>query len=225
MLTFALDPTDARVYVDDTASNMDYFCPTCGSPVIPRKGEVRRHHFAHKGGGSCADGWSRSYDNSEWHHLWQERFPRENQEITLTLGEVRHRADVLTETTVVDFQRSALTPEQFNERNTFYQDLDYKVVWLYDLRDAFREGALREEPHKDAGLRFSWGNPRKAFRAYDLERGNVDLFLQLRGEGDGPCIVRPEDVSPNGFETCPSYIKWCHLIYEGQGRLPFGAGR
>ena len=225
MLTFALDPTDARVYVDDTASNMDYFCPTCGSPVIPRKGEVRRHHFAHKGGGPCADGWSRSYDDSEWHHLWQERFPRENQEITLTLGEVRHRADVLTETTVVEFQRSALTPEQFNERNTFYQDLGYKVVWLYDLRDAFREGALREEPHKDAGLRFSWGNPRKAFRAYDLERGNVDLFLQLRDEGDGPCIVRPEDVSPNGFETCPSYIKWCHLIYEGQGRLPFGAGR
>ena len=98
-----------------------------------------------------------------------------------------------------------LTPEQFNERNTFYQDLGYKVVWLYDLRDAFREGALREEPHKDAGLRFSWGNPRKAFRAYDLERGNVDLFLQLRDEGDGPYIVRPEDVSPNGFETCPSY--------------------
>ena len=209
MLTFSLDPTDVRVYVDDTASNMDYFCPTCGSPVIPRKGEVRRHHFAHKGGGSCADGWSRSYDDSEWHHLWQERFPRENQEITLTLGEVRHRADVLTETTVVEFQRSALTPEQFNDRNTFYQDLGYKVVWLYDLRDAFREGALREEPHKDAGLRFSWDNPRKAFRAYDLERGNVDLFLQLRDEGDGPCIVRPEDVSPNGFETCPSYT----LVY------------
>lgn len=106
MLTFALDPTDARVYVDDTASNMDYFCPTCGSPVIPRKGEVRRHHFAHKGGGSCADGWSRSYDDSEWHHLWQERFPRENQEITLALGEVRHRADVLIETTVVEYQRN-----------------------------------------------------------------------------------------------------------------------
>ena len=65
MLTFTPNPTDARVYVDDTASNMDYFCPTCGSPVIPRKGEVRRHHFAHKGGGSCADGWSRSYDDSE----------------------------------------------------------------------------------------------------------------------------------------------------------------
>ena len=201
MLTFALDPKDVRVHVDDTASNMDYFCPTCGSPVIPRKGEVRRHHFAHKGGGSCADGWSRSYDDSEWHHLWQERFPKENQEVTLTLGQVRHRADVLAGTTVVEFQRSTLTPEQFNDRNTFYQNLGYKVVWLYDLRDTFREGGMRKEPHEDGGLLFSWDNPRKAFRAYNLKHGNVDLFLQLREEDDGPCIIRPEDVSTTGFES------------------------
>lgn len=156
MLTFALGPKDVRVHVDDMASNMDYFCPTCGSPVIPRKGEVRRHHFAHKGGGSCADGWSRSYDDSEWHHLWQERFPKENQEVTLTLGQIRHRADVLAGTTVVEFQRSTLTPEQFNDRNTFYQDLGYKIVWLYDLRDTFREGGMCKEPREDGGLLFSW---------------------------------------------------------------------
>lgn len=201
MLTFALDPSDARVFVDDTASNMDYFCPTCGSPVIPRKGEVRRHHFAHKGGGACSDGWARSYDDSEWHHLWQERFPKENQEVTLTLGDIRHRADVLTGVTVVEFQKSALTPEQFNDRNTFYQDLGYKVVWLYDLRDTFREGGMREESHENGSYHFSWDNPRKAFRAYDLVHGNVDLFLQLRDECDGPCIVRPEDVSTTGFES------------------------
>lgn len=170
MLTFALGPKDVRVHVDDMASNMDYFCPTCGSPVIPRKGEVRRHHFAHKGGGSCADGWSRSYDGSEWHHLWQERIPKENQEVTLALGQIRHRADVLAGTTVVEFQRSTLTSEQFNDRNTFYQDLGYKVVWLYDLRDTFREGGMRKEPREDGDLLFSWDNPRKAFRAYDLER-------------------------------------------------------
>lgn len=49
MLTFALDPYDRRVHVDDTVSNMDYFCPVCGTPLIPRRGNVRRHHFAHKG--------------------------------------------------------------------------------------------------------------------------------------------------------------------------------
>lgn len=128
MLTIALDPYDKRVHVDDTASNMDYFCPICGIPLIPRKGSVRRHHFAHKGERSCIDTWSRDYDESDWHLTWQERFPKDNREITLDLGGVRHRADVLTGRTVIEFQRSALSTEQFNDRNTFYQDLGYKVV-------------------------------------------------------------------------------------------------
>ena len=199
MLTFALGPHDLRVHVDDAASNTDYFCPVCGTPLIPKRGSIRRHHFAHKGEKSCSDTWSRGYDESDWHYSWQERFPKENREVTLELGDIRHRADVLTGRTVVEFQRSALRPEQFNDRNTFYQDLGYKVVWLYDLRDQFRDGLISET----GGARpaFTWENPRKAFRAYDLERGNVDLFFQLRDAEGGACIVRPQNVSPGGFES------------------------
>ncbi len=198
MLTFALDPYDRRVHVDDTVSNMDYFCPVCGTPLIPRRGNVRRHHFAHKGERLCTDTWSRDYDESDWHLAWQERFPKNNREVTLELGDVRHRADILTGRTVIEFQKSALGPEQFNDRNTFYQDLGYKVVWLYDLREQFRDDLISQVG--DMRPSFTWKDPRKPFRAYDLKRGNVDLFFQLRDKGDDPCIVRPENVSPDGFE-------------------------
>lgn len=199
MQTFALDHNDRRTFVDEAASKLDYFCPICGAPMIPRRGDSNRHHFAHKPGHSCADTWSASYGKSDWHFSWQEHFPKENREVTLALGNVRHRADVLTGRAVVEFQESELSADQFNDRNTFYQDLGYKVVWLFDLRDLFGSGAITEMP-SEAALSFAWENPRKAFRSYDIEQGNVDLFFQLRDEGDGKCIVRPDTASSRGFE-------------------------
>lgn len=108
MLTFALDPYDNRTHIDETQSRLDYFCPYCGAPLITKKGEVRRHHFSHKSGCACTDSWDREYDMSDWHFLWQARFPKTNQEIRLSLGKTCHRADVVIGRTVIEFQKSPL---------------------------------------------------------------------------------------------------------------------
>ena len=198
MLTFALDSGNARVFIDDTKSRCDYFCPVCGAPLIVRKGEVRRHHFAHKRDCSCTDSWDGTYDMSEWHFGWQEKFPEQNREICLSLGSVRHRADILVSKTVIEFQKSQLSKDQFDNRNVFYHGLGCKVVWLFDLRDVFEDGAMSYEAH-GRNLLFDWKNPKKAFNAYDVGEGNVDLFLQI-GDGDDECIVRVLQQSESGFE-------------------------
>ncbi len=217
-MLFASDYNDNRIFIDDTHSNCEYYCPYCGAPLITKKGDIRQHHFAHKQGHLCSDSWerSRSYDISEWHNEWQNRFPKENQEIKLILGETKHRADVMIGRTVVEFQHSIMAAASFDDRNNFYFNLGYKVVWLFDLTDLIEKGKLSYKEANNS-LIFSWNNPKKAFNCYDVQSGCIDLFFQLN-EGEERSIVRVTDVSEHGFEefeTTQVMDKASFLAYVG----------
>lgn len=198
-MLFANDFNDNRVHIDDTHSNQEYYCPYCGAPLITKKGDIRQHHFAHKQSHICSDTWanggSHGYDISLWHNDWQSLFPKENQEVKLCLGETKHRADVLIDRTVIEFQHSIMPVKAFDDRNNFYFNLGYKVIWLFDLSDLYAKGQLTYKPI-DNGLLFTWKNPKKAFNNYDIQSGCIDLFFQL-----GNSIVRITNVSPMGFES------------------------
>ena len=198
-MLFANDYNDNRIHIDDTQSNKEYYCPYCGVPLITKKGEIRRHHFAHKRSFECTDSWVRnnSYDISSWHNEWQSLFPKENQEVKLALGETKHRADVIIDKTVIEFQRSIMSVSAFDDRNNFYFNLGYKVVWLFDLSSLYSNGQLQYEKVEN-NLVFHWRNPKKAFNMYDINSGCIDLFLQISDEDE--CIVRVTEVSDNGFE-------------------------
>ena len=169
------------------------------SSVNRKKGEVRQHHFAHKQGHLCADTWERahSYDMSPWHNEWQSLFPKENQEIKLALGDTKHRADVMIDRTVIEFQHSIMPIKAFDDRNNFYFDLGNKVIWLFDLSDLLEDQMFYKETSE--GLEFHWRNPKKAFNNYDIQSGCIDLFFQLKLDPDS-CIVRVTNVSEKGFE-------------------------
>ena len=89
-MQFAVDKDDKRVWIENTHSNQAYFCPYCGTELITKKGDIRRHHFAHHSIQYCKDSWIRSnkYDESSWHYEWQNEFPEENREIKIELGQV-----------------------------------------------------------------------------------------------------------------------------------------
>lgn len=201
-MLFASDYNDNRVHIDETHSNQEYYCPYCGAPLITKKGDVRQHHFAHKQNHVCSDTWAHSgpsgYDVSPWHNEWQSLFPKENQEVKLVLGDTKHRADVLIDRTVVEFQHSIMPVAAFDNRNNFYFNLGYKVVWLFDLSDLYGNGQLTYRSEGDC-LVFDWKNPKKAFNSYDIQSGCIDLFFQLSDSEDA-CIVRVRDVSQDGFE-------------------------
>ena len=198
-MQFAVDYNDNRVHIDETHSNQEYYCPYCGAPLTTKKGEIRQHHFAHKQNHLCSDTWERShsYDISPWHNEWQLLFPKENQEVKLSLGDTKHRADVMIDRTVIEFQHSIMPVKAFDDRNNFYFNLGNKVIWLFDLSDLLEDQLFYKETGE--GLEFHWRNPKKAFNNYDIQSGCIDLFFQLKSEPNVG-IVRVTDVSANGFE-------------------------
>ena len=216
-MQFAVDYNDNRVHIDETHSNQEYYCPYCGAPLTTKKGEVRQHHFAHKQNHLCSDAWERShsYDISPWHNDWQSLFPKENQEVKLSLGDTKHRADVMIDRTVIEFQHSIMPVKAFDDRNNFYFNLGNKVIWLFDLSDLLEDQLFYKETVD--GLEFHWRNPKKAFNNYDIQSGCIDLFFQLKSEPNVG-IVRVTDVSANGFEcfyTSKFIDKGDFLTYVG----------
>ena len=216
-MLFAVDYNDNRIHINDTHSNQEYYCPYCGAPLITKKGEIRQHHFAHKQDHLCSDTWERthSYDISPWHNEWQSLFPKENQEVKLSLGDTKHRADVMIDRTVIEFQHSIMPVKAFDDRNKFYFNLGNKVIWLFDLSDLLGDQLFYKETGK--GLEFHWSNPKKAFNNYDIQSGCIDLFFHLKEDSE-LCIVRVTDVSENGFECfyATNFIsKTDFLVYVG----------
>lgn len=219
-MLFAVDYNDKRIHIDDTHSNQEYYCPYCGAPLITRKGEIRQHHFAHKQKHLCSDSWvhsnSHAYDLSPWHNEWQSLFPKENQEVKLSLGETVHRADVMIDRTVIEFQNSIMSTQSFDDRNNFYYNLGDKVVWMFNLTDLVTNGQLSYKETEN-GLSFEWKNPKKAFNMHDVQNGHIDLFFQLKNDSE-KCIVRVTSVSVYGFEnfdTSRFISKNDFLIYVG----------
>ncbi len=200
-MIIALDKDNKRVHIDMAVSKGDYFCPYCSKPLVMRKGKVRQHHFAHKASAYsdefCSDEWARNgyYDISEWHLEWQKCYPYENQEIPLQVGNIKHRADVLTSHTVIEFQHSRLSAEAFNERNNFYQSLGCKVIWLFDFVEQFEHSSIRNTAEYD----FTWDKPKLTFNTYEVCSGAVEVFFQLKADEE-KCLVKISEVSPNGFE-------------------------
>ena len=173
----ALDKEGLRVYIEEAEKNEDYFCPVCRGKLRVRKGDIREHHFAHVSG-VCEDTWN--YDMSEWHREWQERFPEECREVVITFNGVKHRADVLNGKTVIEFQHSQMSFEEFNERNSFYTKAGYKLVWLFDMQDLYENGYIYNNPRKDDDNSWIWNWSHSTFyRFQPKEQRNILLFFQF----------------------------------------------
>ena len=119
-------------------------CPCCDSPVIAKCGEIRMHHWAHRG--MCDPWWE---GETEWHREWKGFFPKEWQEVVhfAENGE-KHIADVKTDQGyVVEFQHSYIKPEEINSREDFYK----KIIWIIDgkrrLRDKGKFMDIWEQSH------------------------------------------------------------------------------
>ena len=106
--------------------------------------------------------------------------------------------------TVVEFQHSSITEEHFSERNNFYFNFGYKIIWLFDMRDFYSEGKIQEVYDKE----FSWIRPYRAFKYFDRYQVQTELFFQLKETMDNQkCIVRIKSTAKTGFETF-TIIDW-----------------
>jgi competence protein CoiA len=110
------------------------FCPSCGSELIAKCGNVNINHWAHKGERTCDLWWE---NETDWHRTWKNNFPVDWQEVVQRdeSGE-KHIADVKTKRGwVIEFQHSYLKPDEQQSRNNFYK----RIVWVVDGRRRKRD--------------------------------------------------------------------------------------
>lgn len=166
----AIDENNKYVWADDAEKNEEYFCPTCHNKIMLRKGEHNLVHFAHFAG-ECTDKWN--YDMSEWHREWQKQFPLECRERVMYFGDEIHRADVFINDTVIEFQHSSMSQEEFEERNKFYLYKGYNVVWLFDLSE-------KNVEQTDRSFQYKWLWSPTIFNGFDPVRDkNISVYFQF----------------------------------------------
>lgn len=173
-MLFANDYNDNRIHIDDTQSNKEYYCPYCGVPLITKKGEIRRHHFAHKRSFECTDSWVRnnSYDISSWHNEWQSLFPKEkrrqikeNEKKTILANIYKKYTeeyvtdnDVIELATAITYIKNMMLnedqirkiepdyPHIYEMYSSYKSELDNKNLMDFDDQMVFAYWILKEKP-------------------------------------------------------------------------------
>lgn len=112
----------------EAAKGLNGICQLCQEPVIPKCGQFRVNHWAHKSCTHCDKWWE---NETEWHRNWKNHFPEEWQEVVAfdeKTGE-KHIADIKTNAgMVIEFQHSYLKEEERISRENFYKDM----IWVVD---------------------------------------------------------------------------------------------
>lgn len=99
------------------------FCPQCGKPLIAKMGDIKIHHWAHKG--EECDSWKGN--ESIWHYDWKVFFGIDNCEKTVN---DEHRADVLIDDLVIEVQKSHMSEHVCLERESYYKKHVGNICWI-----------------------------------------------------------------------------------------------
>ena len=158
----ALNKNEERIHSFEATKEEKYYCPICNGEMILKSGEVNITHFAHKNK-ECKDNWN--YDMSEWHINKQSYFDERFQEVIVEKNGVKHRADVLKDGVVIEFQHSPISAEEFNERNKFYISAGHKVVWVFDLTLQKNEEQLYWDDYSDIVNMMRWKYPLRILKS------------------------------------------------------------
>lgn len=114
--------------VSEPAPGLKGTCKSCGMQMVAKCGQHVLWHWAHKSGVHCDPWWE---PETAWHREWKDQFPRDWHEcihIDDKTGE-KHIADVKTDRgLVIEFQHSAMKPEELKSREEFYENM----VWIVD---------------------------------------------------------------------------------------------
>lgn len=107
--------------------NVDAICPCCEEEVIPKCGDVKIWHFAHKKASDCPN-----TGKGDWHYWWQDQFDDDYVEVRVEKGNRIRIADVLLPSgKVLEFQDSSISADVINQRERFYGADN--LVWIFNF--------------------------------------------------------------------------------------------
>lgn len=198
-----------RLLIDDAARQQHGFCPVCGSEMVARKGEIRTAHWAHLDKDRCDD-WYES--KGPWHRYWQDKFPREWQEVPLERNGEKHIADIYRpdKQIVLEAQYSALSDSDISRRENFYG----RLIWLANMSRIKSETELEEKIRKGERREIS-GHTFFRFDHDILERRQRWLYCKRPVVMDfGGTFESPESDGPL-YYVFPETEKFaCHFCAE-----------
>ena len=143
---------------------------------------------------------------------WQKRFPVDSMERVLELHGKKHIADILLSDIVVEFQHSPISYDEFNERNKFYTSLGYKVIWVFDLIEEYKDGRFARNNYD---CYYKWSYPKTLFRHILFDAINVTIYFQLSDSDEPGCCVleRVKEIHDSG-RLVKADSKQCFSIKE-----------
>lgn len=228
------------------AKEKEYICPICEGPLIIKNGHVNAAHFAHKAIIDCDSftsdisiwhkNWQKlfpkgnqevvlkldiseeDYEEAGKHYGFVKNNDTElDEESKKRIKHIKHRADVLACGYAIEFRHSSISCREFNERNWFYRKCGYRVVWIFDFREAYKCNRIKaKDPWKKDKGRYLWKHAPKTFRDFlpqehtskkengEWEKGDVTLIFQLR---DKDQMIERLLWVPVGDDGLPSYKK------------------
>ena len=131
-MRYAINP-DKQIQTRTEASpGAKGLCIACKAEMIPKCGDHRIHHWAHKKKSSKCDEWWET--ETEWHRNWNNQFPVEWQESVIVDEDdgTKHIADVKTANNlVIEFQHSYINQHDQQKREKFYSK-NGGMLWVVD---------------------------------------------------------------------------------------------
>ena len=115
--------------------NSRAICPSCGSEVMAKCGQIKIWHWAHV----ANDQNCQTKPETEWHIGWKSLFSKENCEVRITKDLTTKIADVYTDSgLVVEFQHSTISVEEIQLRESFYNNM----IWVFDIIQPYSQGRI-----------------------------------------------------------------------------------
>lgn len=172
----AISEEGHRIDANKAIKREKCYSPICRGLVVLKKGEINVAHFAHKNRG-CIDNWN--YDMSEWHKEKQNYFDIQYQEVVVESNDIKHRADILKDGVVIEFQHSPISASEFNDRNDFYTSCGYKVAWIFDVTDHINNEELFWNEYSTSKNVMKWKRPMRILKEINNLRisSNISIWL------------------------------------------------
>lgn len=141
-MQYAFNSFNERVQAEP---GVEAICPGCDGEVIPKCGEIKIHHFAHKSASECEG----SKGESPWHRAWKERFPEDSREKYIINLEGKKRiADVRFCGHVFEFQTQLPGGEEMRNRQNFWKAQGYRFAWIFKMDKSLITKKLAESTYR-----------------------------------------------------------------------------
>lgn len=146
----------------DAVSGERGICPLCGADMVAKVGEVRVPHWSHFGKRVCDDWYQ---PKGPWHLYWQNKFPKNWQEVVIVKDGIKHIADVKTSADVIiEAQWSPISREEIKTREMFY----HKMLWIAGMNRIESDWRIESIIKRDS-TQFEISG----FRVHDIDASNL----------------------------------------------------